>query len=79
MAKEGTPKTAVSTAFRILEFVVSPFSLTNVTQAFQRFMNTIFRDLGSVCCYIDDIAIMSEPPQQHRDTYASYFLGYNPD
>jgi hypothetical protein len=67
MAKEGTLKTAVSTAFRILEFAVSPFGLTNATQAFQRFMNTIIRNLDFVYCYIDDIVIMSEPQEQHRE------------
>jgi cleavage and polyadenylation specificity factor subunit 1 len=53
MAEEDIPKTAVSTPFALFEFVVMPFGLRNATQTFQRFMDTIFRDLDFVYCYID--------------------------
>jgi hypothetical protein len=56
MAEEDIPKTAVITPFGVFEFVVMPFGLRNITQSFQRFMDTIVRDLEDlVCCYIDDM------------------------
>jgi hypothetical protein len=69
MAEEDIPKTAVSTPFEIFEFVVMAFGLRNATQSFQRFIDTIFRDLDVVCCYIDDIIIIiiSKSPDLHRE------------
>jgi hypothetical protein len=63
----GHLKTAVSTPIGLFECVVIPFGLRNIKQSFQRFIVTIFRDLDFVCCYIDDIIIMSESPEQHRE------------
>ena len=42
-----------------------PFGLKNATQTFQRYMDSIFRDVDFVYCYIDDIIVMSETPQKH--------------
>jgi hypothetical protein len=59
--KRAFQKTAVSTQLGIIEFVVTPFCEMNATQTLQRCMDTVFRDLDFVYCYIDDI-IMSESP-----------------
>lgn len=66
MAENDISKTAVSTPFGLFEFVVMPFGLRNATQTFQRYMDSIFRHLDFVFCYIDDILIMSETEEQHR-------------
>ena len=59
-------KTAVRTPFGLFEFVVMPFGLRNATQTFQRYMDTIFRNVEYVFCYIDDILIFSEDENQHE-------------
>ena len=59
-------KTAVRTPFGLFEFVVMPFGLRNATQTFQRYMDTIFRNVKYVFCYIDDIVISSEDENQHE-------------
>ena len=65
MADEDIKKTAVCTPFGLIEFLFMPFGLKNATQTFQRYMDSIFRDVDFVYCYIDDIIVMSETPQQH--------------
>jgi hypothetical protein len=67
MTEEDITKAAVSTPFGIIEFVAMSFCLMKATQTFQRFMGTIFRDLDFVYCYVDNIIIMSESPEKHRE------------
>lgn len=67
MAEEHISKTAVCTPFGLIEFLYMPFGLRNATQTFQRFMDSTLRGLDFVYCYIDDIIIMSESPDQHRE------------
>lgn len=59
-------KTAVRTPFGLFEFVVMPFGLRNATQTFQRYMDSIFRNMDYVFCYLDDILIFSENEDQHE-------------
>jgi hypothetical protein len=61
-------KTAFRTRYGLFEFCVMPFGLCNAPASFQRFMNDTLRDVGlDVCviCYLDDILIFSENPDDH--------------
>ena len=59
------------TAFRIrygsFEWSVMPFSLTNASAIFQRFMNNIFSDLLDICVviYLNDILIYLNNMSKH--------------
>ncbi|XP_041451806.1 uncharacterized protein K02A2.6-like [Drosophila obscura] len=66
MAPEDIEKTAVCTPFGLIEFVKMPFGLKNATQTFQRFMDQIFQAVEYVFCCIDDILIMSNSVEEHR-------------
>jgi len=66
MAEEDIPKTAVITPFGLFEFTAMPFGLKNASQTFQRYMNNTFQGMDFVFCYIDDILVASESPEQHR-------------
>lgn len=74
VTEEDVPKTAVTTPFRLFEFLAMPFGLKNAAQTFQRFINSIFQDLNYVYCYIDDILVASEIPEQHMEHLRSYFF-----
>lgn len=50
-----------------------PFGLKNATQIFQRLMDTVLRGLPFAFCYIDDIIIMSDSPQEHREHLQTVF------
>ena len=43
-----------------------PFGLRNAAQPFQRFMDSLFRDLPFVFVYIDDILVASKDEAEHR-------------
>lgn len=60
-------KTAVITPFSLFEYVSMPFGLRNAAQTFQRFIDGLFRDLGYVYAYIDDILITSDDEQSHEE------------
>lgn len=66
MAEEDIQKTAVITPFGLFEFTAMPFGLKNASQSFQRLMNCLFREMDFVFCYVDDILIASESPEQHQ-------------
>src|SRR6202044_1522029 len=61
-------KTAFRTRYGSFEWLVMPFGLSNAPAAFQRFMNDILNDLldVNVTCYIDDILIYSDDPDEHK-------------
>ncbi|KAF8698891.1 hypothetical protein RHS03_07501, partial [Rhizoctonia solani] len=66
--KEGDEwKTAFRAKYRLFEYLVMLFGLTNAPAAFQHFMNDLFRDLidVTVIIYLDDILIFSEKPKEH--------------
>ncbi|XP_034945575.1 uncharacterized protein [Chelonus insularis] len=46
---------------------------TNASQTFQRFIDSVFRDLDCVFVYIDDILVISENEQQHRSHLRQVF------
>lgn len=65
MHPDDIQKTAIITPWGLFEYVVMPFGLKNATQSFQRFMDSVFRDLDFVFVYIDDILIMSKNEAEH--------------
>ena len=65
MAEEGIQKTAIVTPFGLFEFLVMPFDLRNATQTFQRYIDSLFRHLDFIFCYVHDIIIMSDPHEEH--------------
>ena len=66
MSPEDAKKTAVITPFGLFEFTRMPFGLCNAPQTFQRYMDSIFRDLPFVFVYIDDILIASKNLDEHK-------------
>lgn len=66
MAPEDVQETAITTPFGSFEYVMMPFGLKNATQTCQHFIDTIFKDLPFVFCYIDDIIIMSQSVEYHK-------------
>lgn len=67
MTPEDIPKTAITTPFGLYEFLVMPFGFRNATQTFQSYMDSTLRGLTFVYVYIDDILIMSDTREQHRE------------
>jgi hypothetical protein len=63
---DDIPKTAVITPFGLFEFLRLPFGLRNAAQTFERYIDSIFRDLDSVYCYVDDILVASETEEDHK-------------
>lgn len=66
MAKEDIDKTAIITPFGLFEFLVMPYGLKNASQTFQRFVDSVFRDLDFVFVYVDDILVMSDSHSDHQ-------------
>ncbi|KFD63933.1 hypothetical protein M514_23924 [Trichuris suis] len=61
------PKTAITTPFGLFEFVRMPFGLRNAAQTFQRFIDTVCKDLSFTFAYIDDILVFSKDKEEHCD------------
>jgi hypothetical protein len=60
--------TAFATEWGLFEYRVMPMGLSNSPATFQRFMDTVFKDLiaeGIVLVFIDDILIYSKSIEQH--------------
>ncbi len=55
MSEEDIAKTAITTQFGLYEFVRMPFGLKNMGKTFQRFMDTIFRNVPFAFAYADGI------------------------
>lgn len=73
MHEDDIPKTAIITPWGLFEYVVMPCELKNATQTFQRFMDSVFRDLDFVFVYIDDILVMSNDQEQHEQHLRQVF------
>ena len=61
-------KTTFKTHYRLFEWSVIPFGLTNISVAFQWFMNDIFSNLLNVCImiYLNNILIYSNNISEHH-------------
>ena len=73
IAEVDKPKTTICTPFRLFEFNVLSFGLRNSSQAFQRFIDEVFRGLPFVFAYIDDILIASSSPKEHQQHIQEIF------
>jgi hypothetical protein len=60
-------KTAFKIRYRLYEYTVMPFGLSNAPATFQNMMNHIFRDLLDLglIVYLDDILIYAETEEEH--------------
>lgn len=58
-------KTAVISPIGLYEYNRMPFGLRNAPSTFQRFMDTVLKDLNFVFCYIDDILVFSNDNEEH--------------
>ena len=59
------PKTAITTPFRLFEFLHMPLGLRNVAQSFQRFIDHILHGLHFICACVDDVLIASSSMEEH--------------
>jgi hypothetical protein len=61
-------KTAFKTWYRLYEYTVMPFGLSNAPATFQNMINHIFRDLLDLgfIVYLDDILIYAEIEEEHN-------------
>lgn len=85
VSAEDVPKTAVITPFSLFEFLLMPFGLKGATQAFQRLMDSVLRELPFVFVHLDDILVASNSERQHTShlrqvfqSLAAYGLIINP-
>ena len=70
MAADSVPKTAIVTPFGLWECLLD---YKNAAQAFQRFINGIFRQLDFAFVYLDDILIASSSDNEHFDHLRQVF------
>ena len=61
------PKTAITTPFRLFEFVRMPFRLRNSAQSFQQFIDQVLHGVTNTYAYIDDVLIPSATPEEHQE------------
>ncbi len=73
LRKEDRWKTAFSFNGVLYEWCVMPMGACNAPPFFQKVMKDIFADLPYVLVYIDDIAVLSEDAQQHRQHLEAVF------
>ena len=73
MSQDDIAKTAVITPFGLFEFLRMPFGLKNSAQAFQRLMDSVFRDLPFTFVYLDDILIASPDHLSHASHLRTVF------
>ena len=65
MHEEDIEKTAFRSPLGSFAWKVMGMGLTNAAPTFQRLMDSIFRDLDFVSCYLDDIMIASKTAEEH--------------
>jgi hypothetical protein len=63
------PKTTFITKYRLYEYIVMSFSVTNVRAFFMYLMNSVFMDYlyKSIVVFIDDILIYSQNEEEHEE------------
>jgi hypothetical protein len=55
------------TPFGLFEYLFMPFGLRNAAQTFQRFMDSLFKQLPFLFCYLDDLIIASHTLEEHLE------------
>jgi len=70
MKEEDIAKTSICTPFGNFEYLRMPFGLRNSSSTFQRFIDTLFRDIPFVLTYIDDILIFSKNLEEHHHHFS---------
>jgi hypothetical protein len=65
VATEDIPKTAFITPFGLIEYLFTPFGLSNATQTFQRMMDRTTDGLEGVFAYMDDSRVCSPDRQTY--------------
>jgi hypothetical protein len=73
MAAQDVAKTAIITPFGLFEYLFMPFGLRNAAQTFQRFMDSLFKHLPFMFCYLDDIIIASHTLEEHHEHLRQIF------
>ena len=71
--EDDIPKTAVITPFGLFEYLRMPFGLRNAPQTFQRFIDSVTRDLEFAFVYIDDILVASKSEAEHKQHLQTLF------
>ena len=75
--KPDIPKTAFVFNGKLWEWCRMPFGLKNAPPFFQKVMNELFNDMPFVIVYIDDITILSDNAQQHKEHLLAVFNRLN--
>ena len=65
VAKKDVPKTAVTTPFRLFEFLKIHFGLKNVGATFQIYIDTLLVNVECAFCYLDEIIVASSNESEH--------------
>ncbi len=73
MAAQDVAKTVMITPFGLFEYLFTPFSLRNTAQTFQCFMDSLFKHLPFVFCYLDDLIIASHTLEEHHEHLRQIF------
>jgi hypothetical protein len=73
MAAQDVAKTAIITPFGLFEYLFMSFGLCNAAQTFQRFMDSLFKHLPFVFCYLDDLIIASHTLEEHHEHLRQVF------
>ena len=74
LEEAAIPKTAVKTPFGLFEFLRMPYGLKNSAQTFQRYMDEVLHGIDNVHCYVDDIIIATDTPEEHIQTLQKVFV-----
>lgn len=69
VVNEDVPKIAIITPFGLFKFSFIGFGLRYATQTFQRFIDEVLSNLGSIYACIDDIQIVSKVGEQHLEHF----------
>ena len=80
IAEQDKKKTTIVTQFGAFQFERMPFGLCNAAQTFQRFIDTILRNLNNqdeenvtIFAYVDDLIIASNNPESHLKDLEAVF------
>jgi hypothetical protein len=73
MAAQDVAKTVIITPFGLFEYLFMSFGLRNAAQTFQRFMDSLFKHLPFVFCYLDDLIIASRTLEEHHEHLRQIF------